>query len=274
MKIFDGIQSLSNPLSQSVMTIGNFDGIHLGHQKLLDHLVHIAQKLQAPSVVMTFDPHPRQVLSSKPLPFLPLFDRQDKKNIFQKRGIDYLIIEPFSKKVANISYPEFFEKWICKPFTPCHLVVGYDFSFGADRAGTLKQLKIMAKHNNIKLTVIPPVILNKHIVSSTYIRKLLSKGNVSQVAKLLGRSFYIRGCLQPDQRHKQNNVRQFTFQPQTEVALKGTFQTELSFNGQTCPCTTTINNPQNILVTIKNNDFLKMPSEKENIILIWNKKIV
>ena len=274
MKIFDGIQSLSNPLSRSVMTIGKFDGIHLGHQKLLDHLVHIAQEVQAPSVVMTFDPHPRQVLSSKPLPFLPLFDQQDKKEVFQKKGIDYLIIEPFSKKVANISYPEFFEKWICKPFTPCHLVVGYDFAFGADRDGTLKQLKIMTNQKNIKLTVIPPVILNKHIVSSTYIRKLLSKGDVSKVAKFLGRNFYIRGYLQPYQRHKQSNVRQFIFQPQTEVALKGTFQTELSFNGQTCPCTTTINNPQNILVTIKNNDFLKMPSEKENILLIWNKKIV
>ena len=132
MKIVNSIDKLPAPLSESVMTIGKFDGIHLGHRKLLSELICFSKKFQVPSVVMTFSPHPRFILSpSSPIPpFCPLFDKQDQKDILSEIGINYLIIEPFSKELAQKTAHTFFQDWICKPLNPKVLIVGHDFAFG------------------------------------------------------------------------------------------------------------------------------------------------
>ena len=222
MEVLNGINKLPVPLSGSVMTIGKFDGIHLGHRKLLSEAIHFSKKLQVPSVVMTFSPHPRFILSpSSPIPpFCPLFDEQDQKDTLEEIGIDYLTIEPFSKELACKTAQIFFQDWICKPFNPKMLIVGHDFAFGFKRHGTLNRLKEMTSHQNIKLQIIPPVTLDQQIVSTGYIRQRLLNNDVVTAAKFLGRPFYLRGTVQ------KNNT-EYTFQSQREIPLIGIFQTKL-----------------------------------------------
>ena len=222
MKILNGINELPAPLSESVMTIGKFDGIHLGHRRLISEVMHFSKKIQASSVVMTFFPHPRFVLSpSSPIPpFCPLFDEQDQKDILEEIGIDYLIIEPFSKELAQKTAHTFFQDWICQPFQPRVLVVGHDFAFGFKRQGTLNRLQEMTSHQGIKLQIIPPVTLDQHTVSTGYIRQKLLNNDVAAAAKFLRRPFYLRGTLQ-----KNNN--EYTFESQRKVPLTGIFQTKL-----------------------------------------------
>ena len=224
MKIFNGIDKLSAPISGSVITIGKFDGIHLGHRKLLSELIYFSKKFQVPSVVMTFSPHPRFILSpSSPIPpFCPLFDRQDQKDILKEIGIDYLVIEPFSKELAQKTAQTFFQDWICKPFNPKVLIVGHDFAFGFKRHGTLTELTKMAFQQKIELQVISPVTLNNQVVSTRHIRQQLLNNDVATAAKLLGRSFYLRGILQ-----KNDTQQGYIFQSQRKVPLKGVFQTKI-----------------------------------------------
>ena len=250
MKIFNGINKLPVPLSGSIMTIGKFDGVHLGHRKLLSELVHFSKKLQVPSAVMTFFPHPRFVLSpSSPIPpFCPLFDKQDQKDVLEKLGIDYFIIEPFSKELACKTADTFFQNWICKPFNPNMLIVGHDFAFGFKREGTLDRLKEMTSYKKIKLQIIPPVNLDKQIVSTMYIRQKLLDNDVALAAKFLGREFYLKGTLQKS--HSQSD---YIFRSQRKVPLKGIFQTKLLLKGDIqYSSLATINKDTEILIKVEN----------------------
>ena len=246
MKILNGIDELPYPLSRSVTTIGKFDGVHLGHRKLLSEVIYFSKKLQIPSVVMTFSPHPRFVLSpSSPVPpFCPLFDKQDQKDVLKEIGIDYFIIESFSKELAQKTAHTFFQDWICKPFNPKVIIVGHDFAFGFKRHGTLDRLKEMTSYQNIKLQVIPPVTLDKQIVSTGYIRQQLVNNDVATAAKFLGRPFYLRGILQ-----KNDTQQRYIFQSQKKAPLKGVFQTQLLLkNGIQYSSVTTINKNTEILI--------------------------
>ena len=246
MKILNGIDKLLVPLSGSVMTIGKFDGVHLGHRKLLSETIYFSKKLQIPSVVMTFSPHPRFVLSpSSPIPpFCPLFDKQDQKDILEEMGIDYLIIEPFSKELAQKTAHIFFQDWICKPFNPKILIVGHDFAFGFKRHGTIDRLKEMTSPQKIKLKIVPPVTLDNQVVSTRCIREQLLNNDVVTAAKFLGRPFYLRGILQ-----KNHNQQEYTFQSQRKVPLRGIFQTKLFLADDIqYPSLTTINKNTEILI--------------------------
>ena len=249
MKILNGICELLEPLPQSVMTIGNFDGIHLGHRKLLSQLMCFSKKLQMPSVVMVFHPHPRLVLSSySSPPFYPLFDQQDQEDILRQIGIDYLIREPFSKQLAKKAAHIFFQEWIYKSFCPQVIVVGHDFVFGYKRTGNLTKLKSMASDRQISIQIVPPVTLNNQVVASTYIRQALLNNDVTIAAKFLGRPFYLRGYLQKDHTKKRGV---YTFQSQRKTPLKGIFKTKVFLKDHSyIPSLTTINDQKNIFVKI------------------------
>lgn len=245
MKVLNGIQNLSTPLSESVMTVGNFDGIHLGHRKLLSQLKHFSEKLQVPSVVMIFSPHPKLVLSPhSSSPFYPLFDQQDQEDVLRQIGVDYLIIEPFSKQLAQKTAYTFFQEWIYRPFCPRVIVVGHDFVFGHKRRGNLTQLKSMASDRQISIQIVSPVTLNNQVVASTYIRQALLNNDVATAAKFLGRPFHLRGSLGYTQ--KQGI---YIFQNQRKTPLAGAFKTKIFLKDNLCfQSLTTIDSQKGISV--------------------------
>ncbi len=189
------IRSQETPLphfKSTVLTIGNFDGVHLGHQKLLNELLSQSKNYNVSSVVCTFKPHPRTIL--KPLePYHRLFDYRDQFEVMSSMGLDFLIEEKFSKDFSLMSAEEFLENYIKKIFFPKHLVVGYDFNFGKARTGNIEFLKDFCKKNNWGLTVVGAYEKDGQIISSTQIRKLLEHGDLEKVKEYLGRSYYLRG---------------------------------------------------------------------------------
>jgi riboflavin kinase/FMN adenylyltransferase len=195
VRIHHGVAKLPSVVTGSCLTIGNFDGVHLGHLALLKDVVSRARKANLPSVVMTFDPHPVKVLHPD-RGLNRIFDFDDQRQQLEKLGVDMLIVEPFSREFSQVPADRFINDWVFKPFSPKVVVVGYDFSFGANRIGSIDFMRDRAKELGFELDVIPPVKVGGILVSSTQIRKAIENGDVKLAAELLGRDFYIRGLVE------------------------------------------------------------------------------
>lgn len=192
MHVFQGVKQLSSPLESSVVTIGNFDGVHLGHQQLLDNVIREAQFFNARSVVYTFNPHPMKVLHPE-RPTYRMFDMRDQQELFEQKGIEYVIIEEFTKQFSQVSAETFLDEYIVQHLRPKTLVVGHDFSFGADRSGNIPFLEKYCAEKGIRLIIIPPFQHNGLVVSSSLIREKLRNGEVEKANEFLGRTYYMRG---------------------------------------------------------------------------------
>jgi len=194
MKITRDIEQLSPGLSP-VMTIGNFDGVHLGHQALLNEVVTKAQRVGGESVVLTFDPHPLAVIAPQlQLQFLTTFD--EKLSLFEQAGIAHVICLEFSTQLAEIS-PDAFVRDILKEHIGVReLCVGKTFRFGKDRAGTIGDLTRLGPEMGFQVTPIRPVQNAGEIVSSSTIRKRIQEGRVSEAMRFLGRDYTIGGVVQ------------------------------------------------------------------------------
>lgn len=180
------------PFKSSVLTIGSFDGVHLGHQKLLTALVQKALENNTESVALTFKPHPRTVLRPD-VPHHRLFDYKDQVEMMTLIGVNYLVEEKFSKDFSLMTAEEFLSTYIEKIFNPVHIVVGYDFNFGKSRDGNIDFLREYCRQKNIGLTVVEAYEKNGLIVSSSQIRTFLEHGEVKKAEELLGRPYYLRG---------------------------------------------------------------------------------
>ncbi len=195
MNVLEGIRELSSPLASSVLTIGNFDGVHLGHQVLLKRVVELAQRASVPSVVMTFEPHPVKVLHPD-RKLTRIFDFDDQRKCLELAGIDLMVVEPFSREFSQVGAERYLNEWIYRPFCPRDVIVGYDFSFGSERKGSIDFLRLRAAELGIHIEVIPPVKVDGEICSSTRIRQSLETGDVELANKLLGRLFYVEGLVE------------------------------------------------------------------------------
>lgn len=193
MKTLNGISSLSHALSSSVVTIGNFDGLHLGHQALVSKVMDLSQKFQVPSVVFTFDPHPLEILAPE-VGHLRIFSKEDLQQQLEWRGLDYLVVEPFSLVFAKTPPEKFVLNFLKKPLNPKALVVGHDFAFGEKRGGTLEVLGNLCDQYEIQLCVVDPVVSDGP-VSSSRIRQSIRLGQMQDVQKMLGRPYYVSGLV-------------------------------------------------------------------------------
>lgn len=189
-----GIRNLTDFGRPTALTIGNFDGLHLGHRKIISLLNQQAELLGIPSVVMTFDPHPRQILSPDK-PTKRLFEPRDLEIQLEKQGVDFLVIEPFSVELSKMSAADFFRDCVWRPFAPKVMVEGYDFSFGANRAGTTAVLRDLMAAVGGRLEIVEAQILNGGVVSSSGIRALLLAGDLELANQMLGRRFAIEGTV-------------------------------------------------------------------------------
>ena len=179
-------------LKGSVLTLGNFDGLHLGHQQLVKSLLISAKKHNLPSVVLTFYPHPQEVLlPGKPQQYL--FSRKDLFDQLRHFGVDYLIEIPFNKDLANLTAETFYEQHLYNKFKPQKIIVGYDFCFGRDRNGNIDLLRALTLRYQSKLDVLPAYQWKGAVVSSSRIRKSLAEGKIKDVQSMLGRKYYKEG---------------------------------------------------------------------------------
>jgi riboflavin kinase/FMN adenylyltransferase len=175
-----------------VLALGNFDGVHLGHQAIFQHVVTRARKVDGTSMVFTFEPHPLQVLAPEKAPPL-LTTYEQKMRLIAALGIRVGLRVPFTSQFARQEPIAFVREVLWRHLGIHEVVVGHDFRFGHRRAGTVDFLQAQAEHFGYRVTVIPAIMQDNTVVSSSNIRRLLLQGQVAQAARLLGRHYAIEG---------------------------------------------------------------------------------
>lgn len=195
MERIHSIESIERPFKNAVVTIGNFDGVHLGHQALFHEVVEKAQSLDGTAVAMTFAPHPLRVLKRNGQPPLITLHEQ-KAELIARTGMDVLICVPFTREFAEITAREFLTDILIGRIGMKAIVVGKDYAFGKNREGDLEFLRSHARQLDFDLVVsdwIESAYNGRDRISSTRIRELVSAGEMKQASKILGRFYQIRG---------------------------------------------------------------------------------
>lgn len=193
MNITNGLPP--SPLASfPVLTIGNFDGQHLGHRALIEAVVENAQRLNGVPMVLSFDPHPITVLRPGTVPKF-LSDAQEKYDFFERFGIAELIILPFTQALAALTPDQFVQQVLHDGLGVRRLMVGENFVFGKGRSGTIQDLIRLGEQANCVVQPMTPVMLGGEVVSSTRIRKYLTAGNVMEGRKCLGRPYRLTGTV-------------------------------------------------------------------------------
>lgn len=192
MKIYNSLDDFKVDC-KTIVTIGTFDGVHLGHRYIINHLNKIAKKVNGESVLLTFSPHPRLVIH-KENSTLKLIDTIEEKKIkLEKIGLKHLIIQEFSKDFSRMKYVNFVRDVLVKKLNVDYLVIGYDHHFGRNREGSINELRYLSDLYNFNLEQIPPQKDNDIAVSSTKIRNLIDKGDIIKANRYLGHAFILRG---------------------------------------------------------------------------------
>ena len=197
MKIIERLEEIENPFTNAVVTIGNFDGVHIGHQSLFHEVILKASELKGTSVAITFDPHPLRVLTKRRHPRLITLNEQ-KKELIAATKLDVLIIIPFTKEFAAISARDFVSDLLVKRIGMRAIIVGKDYSFGKNREGDVHLLQTLGRELGFEVILadwIQASLKNEGRISSTRIRKLVAAGEVEKAQKLLGRCYQVRGTV-------------------------------------------------------------------------------
>ncbi len=192
MVVFDGLERLNEAgIKGCVVTIGNFDGVHLGHRALINKLKERAKQLSLPSVVITFDPHPLKVLKGKCPPVITPI--KQKIDLLEEVGIDIIICLKFDKDIAGLSAVDFIKTYLIEPIDMKEIIIGYDYRFGKNREGDFELLKKMGIDFGFKVWRVDPVFFQGKVISSTRIRNLVQQGLVWETKDLLGRFYQVFG---------------------------------------------------------------------------------
>lgn len=194
MEIVTDLSKIQHPYPRAHVTIGNFDGVHLGHQKLFDQVVARARQSKGTSVAVTFDPHPLKVLGPQGIRLISTTTQ--KIELIERAGIDVLVIIPFSREVAVTTAVEFVDTVLLGRLGMRDLVVGYDYAMGKGRQGDTAFLKQQGEEKGFSVMVMPAHYEQGMLVSSSRIRELVAAGKMGDVRRLLGRYYQIRGDVQ------------------------------------------------------------------------------
>ena len=181
-------------LSNSVVTIGTFDGVHIGHKKIINRLVNIAKQEGLQAVVLTFFPHPRMVVQSDTK--IKMLNTIDEKNkLLEQQGIDHLVIKKFTKDFSRLSAQEYVRKVLVETLHVKHIIIGYDHHFGRNRTANIHDLKAFGEIYDFKVTEILAQEIDEVTISSTKIRQELNSGDVKTANTFLGYNFMISGTV-------------------------------------------------------------------------------
>jgi riboflavin kinase/FMN adenylyltransferase len=192
MKVYNSIHEFKK-LDNAVVTSGTFDGVHVGHQKILNRLKEIAEKFNGETVVITYWPHPQLVLHPENEALKLLNTYPEREQLLKQQGLQHLIKIPFTKEFSQIHSNEFITSILVNAIGTKKLVIGYDHRFGKNREGSFDELKITGPAYGFDVEEIPRQDVDSIGVSSSAIRKFLMQGNVEEAHHLLGRSYSIEG---------------------------------------------------------------------------------
>ncbi|MBK7874027.1 MAG: bifunctional riboflavin kinase/FAD synthetase [Saprospiraceae bacterium] len=194
MRILKDLNELPT-FQNAIITIGSFDGVHCGHQRIIEQVNALARKIGGESVVITFHPHPRQVIYPQDDTLKLLTTTEEKIFLLEKYGVDNVVIVPFTIEFSQISADEYIEKFLVEKFHPHSIVIGYDHRFGLNRQGDINYLRWYASKSNFEVIEIEQQEVDDIAVSSTKIRKALEDGRVSVGRKLLGHYYTLSGTV-------------------------------------------------------------------------------
>lgn len=191
MKIFHSIEAFSTS-SKTIVTLGTFDGVHLGHKKILEKVIHSSQELNAESIVLTFFPHPRSILqSSEEMKQLNTMD--EKITLLKNIGIDNLIIHPFNKEFSRLTAEEFVTKVLLEKFKLQKIIIGHDHRFGRNRTADITDLINFGNEYHFEVEQISAEEINDAAISSTKIRNALNNGQIELANQYLGYPYMLSG---------------------------------------------------------------------------------
>lgn len=193
MKVHTEITALPY-FKNAVVTIGTFDGVHLGHRQIINQLKEEALKINGETVIITFYPHPRKVIGLKTQLHL-INTPQEKQELLSAQGVDHLVIVPFTQHFADQTAEGYVENFLIKYFHPHTLIIGYDHRFGKGREGDFHLLEQYASNHKFHLIEIPQHLLHKSAISSTRIRENLLSGNLEEANELLGYDYFFKGLI-------------------------------------------------------------------------------
>lgn len=192
MRVFYDLEQLPQ-FQRAVVTIGSFDGVHLGHQQLLRRISQLAKRVGGESVVVTFHPHPRQIIYPKDDTLKLLTTIHEKVTLFERFGVDNVVVVPFSVAFSQLSADEYIQRFLVGKFQPHTVVIGYDHRFGLNRQGDIAYLKWHSETEDFQVEEIPPREVDDIAVSSTKIRNALLSGRIADANTWLGHDFSLTG---------------------------------------------------------------------------------
>jgi riboflavin kinase/FMN adenylyltransferase len=194
MRVFKGLDNLP-PFKNPVLTIGTFDGVHLGHAKIIERLRKKATEVDGESIIITFDPHPRFVVAPNSTPIELLSTSQEKIKALQALHVDNVVIVPFTKAFSDISAEAYIRDFIVSNFHPHTIIIGYDHHFGKNRQGNYQLLESVKATYGFQLEEIPVQEIEHIAISSTKIRAALHIGDIKKANELAGKYYTLEGVV-------------------------------------------------------------------------------
>jgi riboflavin kinase/FMN adenylyltransferase len=192
MQVFRDLESAVKSLDRPVLTVGNFDGVHRGHQAIVEETVRVARKMNRPPVVLTFEPHPQRVFKAhEPRPLLTTLPQ--KLRLLDDLTVEATIICPFDDQIYHYEAHEFFTEILVSRIGAVHLVEGMSFTFGRGRTGSPELLRKLGGQHHVGVTIVPSILLSGKPISSSRIRSSIQHGDVAEARSLLGRPYAVEG---------------------------------------------------------------------------------
>jgi len=192
LKIYNTLSDFKGS-DYAVVTVGTFDGLHIGHQRIISRMKEIALKNNGDTILVTFNPHPRLVLNSNKIELKFISTQKRKIELLDRFGIDHMIVIPFTKEFASTSSEDFIKEYLVDKLKAKILIVGYDHHFGRNREGNYEKLERLGKDYGFEVEEIPAQFVDGIAVSSTKIRNSLKEGDVETANKMLGYEYSITG---------------------------------------------------------------------------------
>jgi riboflavin kinase/FMN adenylyltransferase len=241
MEVIRGFKNFPEPFLHSAVAIGNFDGVHAGHQRILKFLSDKASKLGLSSLVLTFSPHPEKILGEKATKMIQTLEQ--RKREIEKFGIDAVLIVPFDQNFSNLSAGEFVRKIIVNTLKARAVVVGENFRYGKNREGDIPLLRKLASESNFQVHSIPTVKKRGTMASSSLIRNLLQQGQVEKANLLLGRNYEIEGkVIKGKSRGKSLGFPTANIETKNEIVPPGIFISFVGIESETFRSLTNVGN--------------------------------